>query len=90
MTIPNFILGVLISTLYGALFHFWRGGNAGRLILYLIFSWIGFWLGHIIGALIDLNFLSLGPLRLGLATLGSLVALFFGYWLSLIQPAETR
>lgn len=90
MTAPNLIIAILISTLYGALFHVWRGGNAGRLILYLIFSWIGFWLGHLLGSLLDVKFLNLGPLHLGPATLGSFAALFLGYWLSLIQPVESR
>jgi hypothetical protein len=31
------------------------------------------------------TFASLGPLRLGAATVGAVIALGFGYWLSLVQ-----
>ena len=46
MTLPAFILGVALSTLIGAAFHFWRGGSLGRLLLYLVLGWVGFWIGH--------------------------------------------
>ena len=36
MTIPAVLFGVLISTLYGAAFHLWRGGNLSKLSLYII------------------------------------------------------
>ena len=71
MPLPTLIMGIFISSLYGALFHLWRGGGGGRLLLYLIFSWIGFWLGHFVGNLTGITFASLGALKLGTATLGS-------------------
>jgi uncharacterized membrane protein YeaQ/YmgE (transglycosylase-associated protein family) len=90
MTLPSIILGIFISSLYGAIFHLWRGGNGGKLFLYLIFSWIGFWLGQIVGDTFDLAIGNLGPLHLVSATLGSLVILGIGYWLSLIDTNETQ
>jgi uncharacterized membrane protein YeaQ/YmgE (transglycosylase-associated protein family) len=89
MSIPTLFLGLILSTLYGALFHLWRGGNAGRLLLYLLLSWIGFWLGHFIGNYLKISFDTLGQLHLVFATLGSLVFLAIGYWLSLVQ-AENK
>jgi uncharacterized membrane protein YeaQ/YmgE (transglycosylase-associated protein family) len=88
MTLPSLILGIIISSLYGAIFHLWRGGDGGKLFLYLVFSWIGFWLGQIIGNTFSISLASLGPLRLGTATLGSLIILVVGYWLSLIETRE--
>jgi hypothetical protein len=85
MTLPAALLGVLISTLFGALFHLWRGGGIGRLILYLILGWAGFWIGHLIGTQFEWTFFSVGPLRLGVAILSSLVFLGIGYWLSLVE-----
>ena len=85
MTLPAFLLGFIISTLYGAAFHFWRGGKAGRLLLYLILSWVGFWFGHFLAVRLGLAFGSIGPLHLGLATVGSVVFLVVGYWLSLAE-----
>ena len=85
MTIPSIIIGIVISSLYGVAFHLWRGGGFGRLILYIVLSWIGFWIGHLIGFSQNWAFASLGPLRLGAATVGAVIALGFGYWLSLVE-----
>lgn len=85
MSIPAIFLGLLLSTVYGALFHLWRGGNAGRLLLYLILAWIGFWLGQFAGNYLKISFDTLGQLHIAFATLGSLIFLAIGYWLSLVQ-----
>lgn len=85
MPIPTLILGVLISTLYGTLFHLWRGGNLARLILYLLLGWLGFWAGHVLANFWGWTFASLGTLRLGAATVGSFLFLAIGYWLSLVE-----
>jgi hypothetical protein len=89
MSIPVLFLGLILSTLYGALFHLWRGGSAGRLLLYLLLSWIGFWLGQLVGNLLNLGFDLIGQLHVLTATVGSLALLGIGYWLSLVQ-SETK
>jgi hypothetical protein len=89
MTLPALLLGFLLSTLYGAAFHFWRGGGAGRFLLYLALAWLGFWAGDGLATAMRLEFLKVGPLHVGLATLGSAMALFIGHWLSkLPDPAR--
>lgn len=85
MTLPAFIFGLLIATLVGALFHLWRGGSFGRLVLYVGLSWAGFWGGQVFASLSGWSFFSLGPLHLGMSLLGSVVILGGGYWLSLFQ-----
>jgi hypothetical protein len=85
MSLPGLIFGIIISILYGAIFHFWRGGGPIRLILYLILSVSGFWIGQIIAAKYNLTFLSIGTLHLGLATICSILFLSIGHWLSLVQ-----
>jgi len=85
MTIPALIFGIFLSTLYGAAFHFWRGGGQKRLILYILLGWTGFWLGQIIGTKLGWSFADVGPLNLGMATLGSALFLGIGYWLSLVE-----
>ena len=85
MTLPAFIFGFLISTLIGAVFHLILGGGAGRLLLYLILGWVGFWVGHYVAGLTSLRFAAVGPMNLGLAVVGSLLFLGVGYWLSLVQ-----
>lgn len=88
MTLPALLFGLLIATLYGAGFHLWLGGGPSRLLLYIILAWVGFWAGHFAAELLSWTFASLGPIRLGLATLGSLAFLGIGYWLSLVDVGE--
>jgi hypothetical protein len=85
MTLPTLLLGFAVSSLYGAAFHLWRNGGPLRLVLYLVLSWSGFWLGQLIANWLGWTFFHIGPLNLGMATLGSLVFLFIGYWLSLVE-----
>lgn len=85
MSVPTLILGLILSTLYGALFHLWRGGNAGRLLLYLVLAWVGFWLGQLLGNTLHLSFDTLGQLHLLSSTLGSFTLLFIGHWLTFVQ-----
>lgn len=85
MSIPTLFLGLVLSTIYGALFHLWRGGHAGRLLLYLILAWVGFWVGQFIGNSLHVSFDLIGQLHLVITTLGSIIFLGVGYWLSLVQ-----
>jgi hypothetical protein len=86
MTLPTILFALLIALLYGALYHLLRGGKFWRLVLYLSLSVVGFVLGHLIGLWRGWVFMPLGPLNLGMLTLGSLVVLIFGDWLSRIDP----
>ena len=88
MTLPAFVIGFIVSTLYGAAFHLWRNGGLKRLFLYLILSWVGFWVGQALGTLLEWQFASFGPLNLGLATITSILFLFVGHWLSLIEVSR--
>ena len=85
MSIPGLALGIIISVLYGAIFHFWRDGGLVRLILYLILSVSGFWIGQIIADKYNLTFISIGSLHLGFSTICSALFLAIGHWLSLTQ-----
>ena len=85
MTLPSLIIGIVIASLYGAVFHLYRGCGVGHLLTYLIMALIGFWVGHFLGNMIGWIFFSLGPLRLGMATIGAAIMLLFGYWLSLVE-----
>lgn len=85
MTLPSIILGIVISSLYGTIFHLYRGGGPGRILLYVVLAWIGFWIGHFLGNYLGWIFLSLGSLNLGMGTIGSALMLAFGYWLSLVE-----
>lgn len=83
------MLGSLFAILYGAIFHLWKGGGPYRLLLYITLSFGGFWGGQWIADLVPFSLGSLGPLQLGLATLGSIATLIIGYWLSKVENVKT-
>ena len=85
MTLPAYLLGLLYALLIGSLFHVWRDGGAGRLLLYLILSVAGAATGQWLGSWLNWIVFAVGPLNLGLVTIGSLVFLGVGYWLSLVE-----
>ncbi len=85
MTVPSLVLGLVVALLIGALFHLFLGGGLGRLFLYLILSLIGFAVGQLFGNWQNWILLPIGTLNLGMATIGSLVFLFVGYWFSLVR-----
>lgn len=86
MTLPSFVLGAILASIFGAAFHIWRGGSGMRLLLYMALAWTGFWGGHWIAQQLGWTVFTLGPLNIGLASLGSWLVLSLGYWLSLMQP----
>lgn len=88
MTFPAVFFGVLLSTAYGAAFHFWKGGSLLKMLLFLVLAWAGFWLGHLAGALLGWGFAPLGPIHAGMATLGSALFLFVGEWLSRVEVSR--
>jgi hypothetical protein len=90
MTIPSLLFALLIASLYGVLYHLIRGGGLGRLLLFLIFGWAGFALGHLFGAWRGWILIPLGELNLGLSTFGSLFLLALGDWVSSLGMSGSR
>ena len=78
---PALLLSVLIASIYGALFHLWRGRTFRELPLYLIASGLGFALGQLAGNLFGLDIFAIGPIHIIEASLGSWVMLFIAKWL---------
>lgn len=85
MTFPTLLLALLIALLYGALYHLIRGGRFWRLFLYFVLSIVGFGIGHLVGLWRSWNFIPLGSLNLGLSSIGSILILILGDWLSRIE-----
>ncbi len=85
MSFATIFLGLVIASIIGCAFHFWHGGGFKWLIFFNLLSWLGFWLGHFLGLLLDFRFIPLGPINLGPALLGSVVVLFLGFWLSMFN-----
>lgn len=87
MTLPALLFALLVALLYGALYHFVRGGGFGRLLLFFILSMIGFALGHLVGLWRGWVWMPIGSVNLGPATVGSLIVLVLGDWLSRFEVA---
>lgn len=81
MTAPAFIFSFLLASFLGAAFHFWKGGGTGRLLLDLILSWLGFFLGNWLSGVWGISLLMIGPVSGGFGALGSLILLFTANWI---------
>lgn len=88
MTLPILLFALLVAMLYGALYHFLRGGKFWRLVMYLVLSILGFALGQIVGMWRGWTIYQLGSLDLGTASIGSIVVLVLGDWLSRVESNE--
>ena len=85
MTLPSYVLGAVYALLIGSLFHVLVGGGAGRLLFYLVLSLAGGAAGQWLSAWQNWTLFPVGTLDVGLVTLGSLLFLGIGYWLSLVE-----
>ena len=85
MTLPSLLLAILIALFYGAVYHLIRGGGFWRLILFFGLSLFGFAMGHLIGLWRGWTFIPLGSLNFGLSSMGSVMVLMFGDWLSRVE-----
>ncbi len=85
MTVPSVLLGAIYAMLVGALFHVMVGGGAGRLLFYLVLSLAGGAAGQWLGTWQNWSVLLVGPLDIGMVTIGSLMLLGIGHWLSLVE-----
>ncbi len=90
MTLPSYVLGTLYALLIGSLFHVWRDGGAGRLLFYLVLSVAGAAAGQWFGSWQNWYLFPVGPLNLGAVTVGSVLFLGLGYWLSLVEIHGTE
>lgn len=88
MTLPSLLFALLVAVLLGSLYHLIRGGGFWRFMLYLGLSVLGFVAGHLVGLWQGWTLLPLGSLNLGMSSLGSLIVLVIGDWLSRIEPKE--
>jgi hypothetical protein len=90
MTFPAILFGIVLSTVYGSAFHFWKDGSLKKLLFFVVLSWLGFWSGHIVGSLLGWSFAATGPINTGMATIGSGIFLFVGEWLSRVEITKKR
>lgn len=82
MTVAAVFLGLLIALIPAFLWHFLSGGELKRLLVLIGFSWVGFWIGHLVALWRDWTFLKLGPIYLGMALIFSILFVIGGSWLT--------
>lgn len=87
MPSPAIVFSFLLATLYGSLFHFVVGGDARRLALLLLSSWLGFTLGQALGGVVGLG--KIGTVYISSASLGAGLALLLMWWLTRRPPETT-
>ncbi|HEY64167.1 MAG TPA: hypothetical protein G4O02_06305 [Caldilineae bacterium] len=76
---PAWALGLLLASLYGTIFHIWRGRSLSDLPRFLLAGWLGFALGHLGGHLLHITPFRIGELNVLSASLGAWVALFIAH-----------
>jgi hypothetical protein len=75
MTLPGFLLGLLLASILGLLYHLLRGGGFRRLLLYVLCSWASFFSGHWLGSLLHWTSWRWGSLNILPALLSTLLVL---------------
>ncbi|MPM12643.1 hypothetical protein SDC9_58997 [bioreactor metagenome] len=90
MTLASIFYGLLIAIIPACLVLFVFGGNLKKLIVIILFSWVGFWLGHLLASWRGWNFITMGPIKLGTALIFSIGFSILGSWLNNIQPMTTK
>lgn len=90
MTLPSLLLGVLLASACGFLFHLIRGGRLPRLLLYLITSIGAFFIGHFISEILDWRLIRVGTLNLFPALLATVIGLIAASVLAGPEVARPR
>lgn len=90
MTSPSLLLGILISTLCGLIFHLIFDGGIRRMAFYVGVGWVGFWAGHLLAAWRGWMFASIGPLNVGVAVLCSISLLGLFTALGFVQTSPSE
>jgi len=81
MTIPSLLLGLIIAILAATIYHFIRGGNGWRLLLFIGLSSVGFFLMQWLADALAWGLYPFGALDTGLGVVGSVLFLILGDWL---------
>ena len=79
---PIVIFAFVIATMIGLAFHVIMGGNARRMVLFIVTSWLGFLLGQYIGGYLGIALLKIGVVHLLPASLGAIGLLTFAHILT--------
>jgi len=79
--LPAIAIMFVLSVLYGALFHLWKGDNWRDLGAYILLALLGFLVGQLIGTVLQLSVLKLGQVHLIAGSLFAWLLMFAFAWL---------
>ena len=79
---PVVVFAFVIATIYGLGFHVIMGGNARRMVLFVVISWLGFLLGQYVGDYLEITFLKIGVVHLLPASATAVAMLVFAHVLT--------
>ena len=85
MSLPAFVLSIVIASFYAGLFHVLWGKKAKDLPYYWLAALLGFFAGSLLGFLVPLSFLIIGEVHLLEGSIVAAAALFFTRWLRAAQ-----
>jgi len=88
MNVSTYIFGWILATLLGAVFHLWKDGGFWKLIIYIILSWVGFFIGHLIAKNAGFNFLNVGYSISAAASSGASSCFLLGTGLAALNPCR--
>ena len=80
--VPSLVFSLLLSSLYGAIFHFIWGKRWRDLVVYLVTAVVGFALGQALFEFLGFSFYMIGQVRVVEATILAWVCLFVARWLN--------
>lgn len=78
---PALVFSLLLSSLYGSVFHFVWGKRWRDLAVYWVVGVLGFAIGQALFGLLGFSIYMVGEIRLVEATITSWVCLFVARWL---------
>lgn len=76
------VLGFLLASAYGAIFHLIYGGSLRRIVLYLAAAWAGFLIGQVAGDFLNFEMFKVGKIHLLSASVGAWLLLLAARWLA--------
>ena len=68
--------------MFGLGFHVLMGGNARRMVLFIVTSWLGFLLGQYIGGYLNIDLFKIGVVHLLPASATAIALLIFAHILT--------
>ncbi|NPA26917.1 MAG: hypothetical protein GXO36_04900 [Chloroflexi bacterium] len=86
MTWPAFFFGTLVAWWLAGLIAWRWAPRPGRLLLYVLLGWAGFWLGHSLALRQGWTWGRLGPLSLAGGIIGTLAVVGFIHFLLTPPP----